>query len=645
MAIKSRASMRPWLRVAALAVTIASSTAVVASPTPEFRIDRPHPVTDPAYGDILYYYYQRQNFAAMSAILVALERGALPTQAARARVLLGALYADYGMPQEAERLFDRLLDEAVDEALASRIWIYLADIYYRRGRYDEALALLDARVQSVPGDLRQSFLTLRTRILMKLGRYDETRATLQQLDSGAVSGYLRYNLAVSRINAGEGEQGTGLLWELVNMPPGDDEINALKDKAMLALGVHYLRSGQGDRARNLMGAARLDGPYSEMALLLHGRAWLAGDQPQLALPSLKALAGRSMQFEEAQEAGLALPFLYEKLLDLPRAREAYRASIRAYTEHFTYLSALEEKIRSGQWFGQLTATGHWSTAMDPLPEFEPARVESFATFRSLFASHAFQKYWRAYHEQQRQVNLVARWKQRLPALDELLAAHIRKHRSDIPAAIALLAEVNARGSEQALENLKQRLRAGHQDMDIYVLATPEERQWLEQLADARSRAEKWKHRLPEDKQAQLALYEGILQWQIQSRVEPRRWALERRMQALDQQQQLSMQLTERVERLASGDLARVTELGHALADLHNDLVSLEQRGEQLQGRLQTVIEGMALAQVQGTRERLRFFTAECWAALGDLQHRAVKERFKGSYQEIPAQEPGERSSE
>ncbi|MGB1220710.1 MAG: hypothetical protein ACPG43_04175, partial [Alcanivoracaceae bacterium] len=92
-------------------------------------------MTDPAYGDILYYYYQRQNFAAMSAILVALDRGALPQQSERARVLLGALYADYAMPGEAERLFDTLLAEAVDQSLANRIWIYLADIYYRRGQY------------------------------------------------------------------------------------------------------------------------------------------------------------------------------------------------------------------------------------------------------------------------------------------------------------------------------------------------------------------------------------------------------------------------------------------------------------------------------------------------------------------------------
>lgn len=607
-----------------------------------YRIDRPHPVTDPAYGDILYYYYQRQNFAAMSAILVALDRGALPQQSERARVLLGALYADYAMPGEAERLFDTLLAEAVDQSLANRIWIYLADIYYRRGQYQKALDILDARVVSAPDDLQQHFLTLRTRVLMKLGRYADTRETLDALETGTVSAYLRYNLAVSRINAGEGEQGTRLLWELVNLPPGDAEINALKDKAMLALGVHYLRTGQGERARHLLGAARLDGPYSEMALLLHGRAWLAGDSPRTALSSLQALSKRSMQFEEAQEAGLALPFLYEKLNDLPRARDAYRASIRAYTDHFSYLSALDQKIRSGEWFQQLVGDGHWSTAMDPLPVFEPARVDSFATFRSLFASHAFQKYWRAYHEQQRQVHLVQRWSQRLPALDQLLAAHIRKHRSDIPDALALLAEVNAHGSEQALQSLRERLARAYQDMNAKVLALPQERQWLEQLALAREKAGKREGKLPAEKADQLALYQGLVTWQVLSRIEPRRWQYERRLQALDDELARSLLLRENVKRLTEGDISRVTDLGHALAGLHNELGALDQRGRQLLARLQRVIEGLALTQVQQTRERLQFFTAECWAALGDLQHRAVKERMK---QNLSGQAPGSKSSE
>jgi len=156
------------------------------------------------------------------------------------------------------------------------------------------------------------------------------------------------------------------------------------------------------------------------------------------------------------------------------------------------------------------------------------------------------------------------------------------------------------------------------------------------------KAGKWEGKLPAEKADQLALYQGLVTWQVLSRIEPRRWQYERRLQALDDELARSLLLRENVKRLTEGDISRVTDLGHALAGLHNELGALDQRGRQLLARLQRVIEGLALTQVQQTRERLQFFTAECWAALGDLQHRAVKERMK---QNLSGQAPGSKSSE
>src|SRR5690554_7695731 len=115
---------------------------------------------------------------------------------------------------------------------------------------------------------------------------------------------------------------------------------------MLALGVHYLRSGDAQRARNLLRAARLDGPYSETALLLHGRAWLDSDEPARARGSLQNLADRSLQFEETQEALLSLPWLFELLEDYGRAGSGYREAIRRYTEHYRYLTERSEEHTS-----------------------------------------------------------------------------------------------------------------------------------------------------------------------------------------------------------------------------------------------------------------------------------------------------------
>lgn len=594
----------------------------------EWRLDRPHPVVDPAYGQILYDYYQGQQFAALSHILLALETGALPTQSERAQVLLGALYASYGIQGEAEKLFDQLLARAVDDELATRVWIHLCQLYYQQQRYTQALSILDTRVTEVPSDLRQPYHALRTRLLMKLGRYDETETALSALGDGSVlGGYLRYNLAVSRINAGQGEAGEALLWQLVNLPPGDEESNSLKDKAMLALGVHYLRSGVPSRANEVLGAARLEGPYSETALLLHARAWLALHEPGKALPSLQELSKRSMQFEEAQEASIALPYLYEQLGDDATARQLYRQAIKNYTEHFRYLGELEEKVRRGDWFLGLVQMPAWSTAMDPVPPFQPRRVESFATFRQLFASHEFHTRWRDYHEQWRQVRLLERWQLRLPAMHELLAAHIRKHRDQVPRADALLEEVGEADYRGTLHQFESRLQRAVSENDFRVLATEEQKRLIAELDQASLVAERWPEKFAEQK-SKLDFYRRVMQWEVESQRVPLIWRRKKTLAELSAGLDEMTSLVERIRQASSGDMNRITQLGYQLAETHNDLVALENRGRSILTRQQQALESQALAVIDYTRARLKAFTAECWIALGDLENRALRQRYR-----------------
>ena len=127
------------------------------------RIDREHAVVDPGYGAILFEYYQQHWFAAMTQALMALDTGTLPTQRTQAQILLGALYAHYGMPDEAEALFRSLLAQSVDPALAPGIWLHLAELHYRKQRYADALALLDEQIGTPPAELLRSFHALRTR--------------------------------------------------------------------------------------------------------------------------------------------------------------------------------------------------------------------------------------------------------------------------------------------------------------------------------------------------------------------------------------------------------------------------------------------------------------------------------------------------
>ena len=620
-----------WYGITALlcALTFCAGQAAAA----EARIDRPHKVIDPGYGAVLFQYYQQNWFAAMTEALMALEVGTLPTQRDQARVLLGALYAHYGMPVEAETLFNELLQGSIDPALAPGVWLHLAELHYRQQRYHEVLELLDKRIATPPAELANSYHALRTRTLMRLGLFEQTSEALTVLAGNTLSGYLQYNLAVSRINAGQGEQGEALLWEVANLPPADEETNALKDRAMLALGVHYLRTGDEQRARELLRAARLSGPFSETALLLHARAWLNSDEPRRALGSLDALSQRSLQHEETQEALLSLPWLYQNLGDHGRAAQAYRDAVRGYTEHYRYLAGLEQHIRAGKWFAELVQEPVWSTAMDTLPVFKPARVESFATFRQLFASHAFHSRWRDYHEQLRQIHLLHRWQQRLPAVEAMVEAQIRKHRDQVPLAQAMLAAIDAAGWPAQQDHLQQRFLAGKASNDLRMFASESELRLLDAVADAEQRVQRWGERVKPELADRLALSKGALLWQLQENSVARHWQREQALRALQPLLNEMGALAERVGEAAAGDSHRAIALGHQLAGIYNELAALEARGELLRRRLQQQIEALALARIDHTRRRLLAFTAEAWSGLGDLQNRLLRDQRRWQAQQ------------
>ena len=71
-------------------------------------------------------------------------------------------------------------------------------------------------------------------------------------------------------------------------------------------------------------------------------------------------------------------------------------------------------------------------------------------------------------------------------------------------------------------------------------------------------------------------------------------------------------------------------MGEQLAGLNNGLYGLMSRGDSLKARLQQRMEALALAELDRTRERLQFFIAESWAAMADLEHRALRTGYSAS---------------
>ena len=599
------------------------------------RLDKPHQVQELAYGEVAYLYLQGDYFAALTRAQMALERGEVDVHRADLEVLLGAMYSAYGMPEDAERVFSALLDQQVSGEVAQRAWIHLAGLYYRQQKYTRALDTLEQQIGAPPGDLQEVYHSLRARVLMRLGRYEEAAESLDAFAANhPLNAFLRYNLAISWINGKHPGLGQEWLWQLANLPPGDAQVNAIKDKAMLALAIYMLRSDQEDRALQLLGDARLEGPFADVSLLLYARALLIENQPARALPILQQLDRKSIQRSTVQEAQLAIPYLYEQMGDQRSARQAFQTALERFDGLEQYLLDVEARIASGDWFEEMVGEPRWSTAMDPVPPFLPKRVKSFPTFYEWFATTEFQHGWNNYHELMRQRNLLTQWQNTLPAMQTMLTAHERKHQEVRPQAKTLLRELSRQDFQERLTRLQRDYDQAVTEQDPLPFATDKEQRLWEAQQEAERTTRGWGERKRPDMTAKLDFYKGVLLWEMQEDIVPRQWQREQELKQISAMLDQTRELRSRVM-VASNRVQRLDYFRQELPALAQELASLQQRGERLMRRQQYSLQASAFEQVTVTRKRLKRFSAAAHEGLADLYNKALRNRREPA----PASDP------
>src|SRR5437660_1299521 len=160
-------------------------------------------IRDLHYGDALFYFYQDDDFAALTRLLAYEHWGRVPHHAEEAQLLEGGLYLTLGMHNEAGERFERLLTNDVPTGVRNRAWFYLAQVWYARGyleRADAALRKVNGRMSP---ELEAQKELLFGNVLMHEGRYDEAIRLLAGWRGPLIwSAYARFNLGVALVRNG-----------------------------------------------------------------------------------------------------------------------------------------------------------------------------------------------------------------------------------------------------------------------------------------------------------------------------------------------------------------------------------------------------------------------------------------------------------
>ena len=590
---------------------------------------------DPYFGEALYHAYQGQYFDALQRLDTELTQyhgldepglDTLHYYIGNAEFSVGDFELYYRMHRRAGRAIKAVLEGAVDETVRNEAAYRLARLHFQKGQLDDAMHAL-ARIEGqVPEGIRDDIEFLRANIYMATGQPSEAVEVLGQLQSDAgLAGFTAYNLGIAMLQDGHPEEAIKQLDRAGVVGPADAAGGAIRDKSNLVLGSIMYEANDFEQARKSLDRVRLEGPFSNQALLRSGWAEASADQYDRALVPWNILVAREPTDAAVQEAMLAVPHAYASLNLHGRAALMYGQALELFSNQIDRLDASIGSIRDGQFLDALIREETrqdkgWVIRLRRLPD----APETYYLME-LMASHDFQTALQNYLDLEDLRTRLMAWGTSLDAFDDIIGLRGANYEPLLPGVDAQFRELDSRirlRLEQR-EHIADRLQAMLTAPRPEYLATADERiagerieQIEEHFADKQSPA--WN--VLRQRTTRLR---GALTWRLETEYHQRLTTafehladLSRHVEAMNQQYEAFVRTRQEATHSYVGYDIQIEQLRQNVADAL-------QRVNMLMARQGHMIEVVAINRLKTRRERLVAQQAEARYAVADSYDRAA----------------------
>jgi TolA-binding protein len=595
--------------------------------------DDPEPIVvkDPQYGEVLFYFYQEDYFPAIVRLLAAQKQGQLSEHVEQAELLLGGLYLSYGHHLEAAGIFERLLAANVDREVRDRTWFFLAKIWLQRGYLDSAHEALSNLSEDLPDNLRREALMLQSQIFINGGQYGRAIALLQDWKGRTEwASYAKFNLGVAMVRNGNMTAARQILYELGDIDPFNEELTSLRDKANLALGYALLQDGQPLAAKEPLQRVRLEGPFSNKALLGIGWADAEMENYRRALVPWMELRGRDLLDPAVQESMLAIPYALAKLDSISQAADHYLNAIEAYYEETNRIDRTIGFIESGEIFDKfleddpLDGTG-WYWRLEQLPEGPEARY-----LYHLLASHEFQEGLKNYRDLHYLNNNLETWAGSIDVFANMLETRKEAYDARLPRVEDALARADIDDMVQHKFEFDAQLNEIEQGHDWLALANEREfEMWGEISAFENSPALFTDTPEAAEVRDKIALLKGVLQWQLEKEFKDRLWRARRDVsktgEALVEAQRARRQIDDTIR----NEPLRFEDFSNRVYGLGPKIDNMQLRVAEAMGEQRAFLQAIAVGELQAQKQRLDVYTVQARFALAAIYDIAAAEGSGG----------------
>jgi len=585
----------------------------------------PHAVLDLHYGDVLFYFFQDDYFAAITRLLAAQELQRIPHSEAEAELLLGGLYLSLGEHVEAGRIFDALLNANTTETVRNRAWFYLGKVWYERGYLEESERALRQVSDKIDPRIDAERYMLLAQLLMREKRYDDAITALRAWHGApGWTAYAQFNLGVALVRTDRLADAIPFLDAVGRLKSNSEEFLALKDKANLALGFALLQAKRPAEAKPILERVRIEGPYSSKALL--GVGWADANLGfyQHALVPWMALHKRNLLDSAVQESYLAVPYAFSELHADGQAAEYYNSAIESFDGELKQIDVSITEIQAGDLLDRLLGDDKknsvsWYWQLQNLPDAPESRY-----LYQLLASNDFQEGLKNYRELNYMSHNLEAWRDSLTAFDDIIDTKQKAYAERLPKADAVMATADLDGLARKRVDFESRIDEIEKSNDVAALGTPEEQATWAKL----QRIEEYLAAHPgdpdlEEMREKHRLMKGVMYWRLSESFKARLWNERRSVRelgaSLKETQRRTMLVAQARQSIPVGN----GEYAGRVADVRARMDALQARLAKISAKQSAYLQALAIEELEAQKRRIETYQVQARYALATIYDRAA----------------------
>ena len=596
------------------------------------------------FGEALYYAHQGLYFEALERLDTevkqhdAVDEPELDTlyhHIEDAEFSLGDFELRYRMHHRAGRAIQAVLEAAVDDVIRNDAAYRLARIHFQKGQLAEALQALDRIEGKVPAGIRDDIEFLRANVYLAEARPEVAIDVLEKLrDSDEFGGFAGYNLGIAYLQAGRLLEAREQLDRAGRTESEDPAELAIRDKSNLVLGSILLDIGDYAEAIGYFNRVRLDGPFSNQALLSSGWANLSLERIERAVVPWSILAGREVTDGAAQEAKLALPYAYGRLNVHGRAAIHYGQALDAFTAEIGKLNESIDSIREGKFLEALVREEirkdkDWVIRLRSLPE----APETYYLME-LLASHDFQTGLQNYLDLADLRRKLVEWEASFDAYDEMVGIRRDHYEPLLPDIDSEFRELDSR---MRLRIEQHKMLVKRRD-DLLTtprpefLATPDEQRLLARLEALETQLTRGGATADSPDMQRLRRLKGVLVWRLETEYHDRLTAFDANLRKLDEAMAVARAQYDQYVRVRQAATHSYVGYGKPINRLRVHAANAIQTIDRLMARQGRLLETVAIDELIARRGRLENFGDKARFALADSYDRATQAQARAEAQ-------------